>query len=240
MPDTGLRPESMQSSPWVASDGNEGGVTAMQERRENGDRREQMVRRLVEAAGVVIDRDGYAAATTPEILRQAGASRGALYHHFQRKEQLGDAILDRQRAFFDEVADQAASGPAPQFWLQALIDISHHYTASILQDPVLRAAVRLSIEPGPYQTAKSYAAPLGAVTAVLEAARAAGELQDHVTPEEASRTLVGCYSGVQLLALALAERQTLHQQVTAMWSLTMPGLARGHVLTQLRLGPPAS
>ncbi|MEU3706996.1 ScbR family autoregulator-binding transcription factor [Streptomyces anulatus] len=213
----------------------------MAERRENADRREQMIRRLVEAAGIVIDRDGYAAASTPAILRQAGVSRGALYHHFQRKEQLGDAVLDRQREFFEEVAEQAASGPAPELWLQALIDISHHYTASILQDPVLRAAVRLSIEPGPYQTAESYAAPLGAVTAVLESARTADELQDHVTPEEASRTLVGCYSGVQLLALALAERDALHQQVSAMWALTMPGLARPAVLTRLRLSaPPAS
>ncbi|MFL0028520.1 TetR family transcriptional regulator [Streptomyces sp. NBUL23] len=197
-----------------------------------------MVRRLVEAAGIVIDRAGYAAASTPEILREAGVSRGALYHHFQRKEQLGDAILDRQRAFFAGVAAQAASGPAPAFWLQALVDISHHYTASILDDPVLRAAVRLSIEPGPYQTAESYAAPLGAVTAVLESARAADELQDHVTPEEASRTLVGCYSGVQLLALALDERDALHQQVSAMWSLAMPGLARPAVLSRLRLSAP--
>lgn len=212
----------------------------MAESGEAGHRREEMVRRLVEAAGVVIDRNGYAAASTPEIVRQAGASRGALYHHFQSKEQLGDAILKRQREFFEQVSEQAGSGPVPQVWLQALIDISHHYTASILDDPVLRAAVRLSIEPGPYQTAESYAAPLGAVTAVLESARAADELQDYVQPAEAARTLVGCYSGIQLLALALAEREGLHEQVAAMWRMCMPGIARENVLTRLRLGPPES
>lgn len=238
MPGIGLRTGSVLPDSQVASDATEGGVTAMQENGDRGDRREQMVLRLVEAAGVVIDRAGYAGATTPEILRQAGVSRGGFYHHFEGKEQLGDAILDRQHEFFQKVSEQAASGPAPKVWLQALIDVSHLYTAGILEDPVLRAAVRLSIEPGPYQTAESYAGPLGAVTAVLESARAADELQDHVTPEEASRTLVGCYSGVQLLALALDERDALHQQVSAMWALIMPGLARPAVLTRLRLSAP--
>ncbi|MFI1227589.1 MULTISPECIES: TetR family transcriptional regulator [unclassified Streptomyces] len=196
------------------------------------------VERIVEAAGIVIDRAGYAGATTPEIQSLAGVSRGGFYHHFESKEQLGDAILARQHAFFQRVSAGAASGPVPEFWLQALIDISHHYTASILEDPVLRAAVRLSIEPGPYQTAESYAGPLGAVTAVLETARDADELQDHVEPVEAARTIVGCYSGVQMLSLALAERDGLHQQVSAMWALIMPGIARPAVLTRLRLGAP--
>ncbi|MFJ7327711.1 TetR family transcriptional regulator [Streptomyces cyaneofuscatus] len=202
------------------------------------DRGEQIVRRIIEAAGVIIARDGYTGATTPEIQRLAQVSRGGFYHHFDSKEQVGDAILAHQNTYFQQVAEQTASGPVPEFWLQALIDISHHYTAGLLEDPVLRAAVRLSIEPGPYQTAESYAGPLGAVTTVLESAREAGELQDHVEPVEASRTIVGCYSGVQMLSLALAERDGLHQQVSAMWSLTMPGLARAAVLTRLRLGAP--
>ncbi|MGW6289099.1 ScbR family autoregulator-binding transcription factor [Streptomyces sp. NPDC055107] len=212
----------------------------MQERGERAERREQTAQRIVEAAGVVIDRKGYTAASIPEIQDVAGVSRGGFYHHFASKQELGDAVLARQAEFFEQVSQRAGAEPAPALWLQALVDVSHQYTASILTDPVLRAAVRLSIEPGPYQTAESYAGPLGAVAAVLDAARDAGELQDHVTTQEASRTLVGCYSGVQLLALALAERETLHQQVTGMWSLIMPGLARPTVLSRLRLDAPDS
>ncbi|MEG9551681.1 ScbR family autoregulator-binding transcription factor [Streptomyces baarnensis] len=212
----------------------------MQERGERAERREQTAQRIVEAAGAVIDRKGYAAASIPEIQDVAGVSRGGFYHHFASKQEVGDAVLARQHQFFERVSEQAAAGPAPAVWLQALIDISHHYTASILQDPVLRAAVRLSIEPGPYQTAESYAGSLTAVITVLESARAAGELQDHVDPAEAARTLVGCYSGVQMLALAMEERDTLHRQVSSMWALVTPGLARPAVLTRLRLDPPDS
>ncbi len=204
------------------------------------DRAEQTVRRIVEAAGVVIDRDGYTGAATPEIQRRAGVSRGGFAHHFPTKADLGDAILARQHAYFRQVSERAESGPPPDLWLQALVDISYDYTYSIIRDPVMRAAVRLSTEPGPYQSADSYAAPLTAVTSVLESARQAGELQPYVIPAPVAQTLVGCFSGVQILSLALADREGLDQQVSAMWYVCMPGIARPDVFTRLRLNPPGA
>ncbi|MFJ1590916.1 ScbR family autoregulator-binding transcription factor [Kitasatospora albolonga] len=202
------------------------------------DRAEQTVRRIVEAAGVVIDRDGYAGAATPEIQRIAGVSRGGFAHHFPTKADLGDAILARQHTYFRRVAERAESGPPPDLWLQALVDISFDYAYSIIRDPVMRAAVRLSTEPGPYQSAESYATPLSAVTSVLESARRAGEVQPHVDPASVALTLVGCFSGVQIVSLALADREGLDRQVSAMWSVCMPGVARPEVFTRLRLEPP--
>ncbi len=120
------------------------------------------------------------------------------------------------------------------------MDISHHYTAGLLEDPVLRAAVRLSIEPGPYQTAESYAEFAGGRHRRSRIRARSRGAQVHVEPMEAARTLVGCYSGVQMLSLALAERDALHQQVSAMWALVMPGIARPEVFARLRLGPPRS
>ncbi|WP_435605009.1 hypothetical protein [Streptomyces bacillaris] len=46
------------------------------------------------------------------------------------------------------------------------------------------------------------------------------------------------YSGVQLLALALEERDQLYGQVAGMWRLQMHGLARPTVLGRLRLERP--
>lgn len=238
MPDKQLRLSSILPGPRVASAGTEGGVTVMQSG-DQADRREQTVQRIIEAAGIVIDREGYAGATTPEIQSLAGVSRGGFYHHFESKKAVGDAVLARQQEFFTRVAQDFA-GPGPDLWSQVLVDVSYRYTAAILDDPVLRAAVRLSIEPGPYLTRDSYRAPLDAVATILTSAREAGELQDDTDPAEAARTLVGCYSGVQLLALALAERDQLHAQVAAMWRLVMPGLARPETLERLRLDPPNS
>lgn len=164
LPDAHVSLRGLLPGPRVASGTTtEGGVTVQErgERGERAERREQTAQRIVEAAGIVIDRKGYTAASIPEIQDVAQVSRGGFYHHFASKQELGDAVLARQAAFFERVSKQTESGPAPTLWLQALTDISHQYTASILNDPVLRAAVRLSIEPGPYQTAESYAAPSG-------------------------------------------------------------------------------
>lgn len=50
--------------------------------------------KLLEAAFWEIYRQGYQAASLDEILKTAGVSKGALYHHFGSKLELGYAVLD--------------------------------------------------------------------------------------------------------------------------------------------------
>lgn len=88
--------------------------------------------RLIEAARAVFVKKGYAEASTPEIVRTAGATRGALYHHFEDKRALFRAVVEAEaqsvtaaieaasttvetqealaegsRAFFDAMSDAA-------------------------------------------------------------------------------------------------------------------------------------
>jgi AcrR family transcriptional regulator len=64
---------------------------------------------LLDAAIDCLCSDGYAAATTPEIARRAGVSRGAQLHHFPTKAELMAAAVEhllqrRLREFRDVVA----------------------------------------------------------------------------------------------------------------------------------------
>ncbi|WP_331751043.1 TetR/AcrR family transcriptional regulator (plasmid) [Streptomyces globisporus] len=198
------------------------------------DRAAATIQRIVQAAGEMIDRDGYAGASTLEIQKLARVSPGGFYHHFPNKKALGDAVLARQTTFFSEVAGE----PPPGLWLQFLVDVSFAYSEGIRKDPVLRAAVRLSTEPGPYQQAESYEAPLGAVSRLLEAAGQAGELRAGIPPARAAQTLVGCFTGVQTVSFIVTDRQDLEEQVSLMWAMCLPGIARPDVLALLRLSPP--
>jgi AcrR family transcriptional regulator len=47
---------------------------------------------LLKAARTIFAEQGYAAATTEEIVRRAKVTRGALYHHFEDKRALFDAV----------------------------------------------------------------------------------------------------------------------------------------------------
>ena len=49
--------------------------------------------KLVEVASTVFSQRGYTAASTEEIVRLAGVTRGALYHHFKNKQDLFFAVF---------------------------------------------------------------------------------------------------------------------------------------------------
>jgi AcrR family transcriptional regulator len=59
-------------------------------------------RRLVEVARDLFGRRGYEGTSVEDVLVASGVARGALYHHFQSKAELFDAVAE---ALFVEIAD---------------------------------------------------------------------------------------------------------------------------------------
>ncbi|WP_234332529.1 TetR/AcrR family transcriptional regulator [Streptomyces sp. NRRL S-87] len=86
----------MPKSPEAASAGPTEASAAPRRRQARGERR---VAQLLEAAAGVFCRNGYAAASTNAIAREAGVSPGTLYQFFPNKEaiavQLGDTLLHK-------------------------------------------------------------------------------------------------------------------------------------------------
>lgn len=61
--------------------------------------------RVVAAARELFGREGYKATSIEAVLGAAGVARGSLYHHFENKTALFDAVLDQ---VVGEIAEQAA------------------------------------------------------------------------------------------------------------------------------------
>lgn len=76
-------------------------------RRTQAERSEATRDALIEAARVLFAERGYAGVGTEEIVRAAGVTRGALYHHFAGKRDLFEAVYERIEA---ELAERIASG----------------------------------------------------------------------------------------------------------------------------------
>jgi AcrR family transcriptional regulator len=82
-------------------------------RRTQAQRRAATRRALLDAARSLFAEKGYHETTAEEIVRRAGLTRGALYHHFEDKKDLFRAVVDEMEGEIDEeieAAERAESG----------------------------------------------------------------------------------------------------------------------------------
>lgn len=97
----------------------------------NVERRAQMRARLIAAARALFVEKGYAEAGTPEIVRMAGATRGALYHHFDDKQALFRAVVEAEAAAVGAAIEHAGKQASEQ---EALVAGSHAFFEAMRQD----------------------------------------------------------------------------------------------------------
>ena len=76
-------------------------------RRTQAERTEATRTALIVAARPLFAERGYAGVGTEEIVRAAGVTRGALYHHFDGKRELFEAVYERIEV---ELAERIAAG----------------------------------------------------------------------------------------------------------------------------------
>ena len=76
-------------------------------RRTQAERTATTRRALLDAARSLFAERGYHGAAAEEIVRRAGLTRGALYHHFEDKKDLFRAVVDEMEAEIDERIEEA-------------------------------------------------------------------------------------------------------------------------------------
>lgn len=83
-------------------------------RRSQADRRAETKKALLAAARALIVEKGYAETGTPEIVKRANVTRGALYHHFDDKTDLMRALVNEEAAAVaSEIEADTHTGQSP-------------------------------------------------------------------------------------------------------------------------------
>ncbi|MFK7966586.1 MAG: TetR/AcrR family transcriptional regulator [Burkholderiaceae bacterium] len=98
-------------------------------RRSNEERKRQTRAALIKAARDLFVRDGYAETGTPEIVKAAKVTRGALYHHFTDKADLLKAVVTEEAHAVAEFINAQAAEPASP--LEGLLEGANAYFAAM-------------------------------------------------------------------------------------------------------------
>ncbi|MFD5829059.1 ScbR family autoregulator-binding transcription factor [Lentzea sp. NPDC060358] len=175
---------------------------------------------ILDAAAKVFDGSGFYGATLSDILLHASVTKGALYFHFQSKEQIAHALIDEQFAVWQPLRD------LPDIGLQTVIDLTHAMARRLQEDVRVRASIRLVIEQGTFAdpTPKAYLQWISVVESCLVQAQAKGDLIEGLDVNEVATYVIGSFTGVQVSSEVLAQRKDITQRVTTMWRIVLPGL----------------
>jgi AcrR family transcriptional regulator len=173
---------------------------------------------ILDAAAVVFDERGFNGASLSEILAKAGVTKGALYFHFSSKEELAQAIIEELWTDLPAVGEGEPG-------LQTLIDMSHVFGHNLWKNVRVRASNRLVGE-------ATFAAPApdvyrrwnGIINDVLKAAQARGDIRKDLDTERVAVWLGGTFLGIQTQSGILTGRTDIHERITDMWEICLPGL----------------
>ena len=167
-------------------------------RRTQRERREATIAALLVAARDRFAEDGYAATSLGAIAAAAGVTKGALYHHFDGKEELFAAVPAREHRRLGAIAE-AAAGELRDPW--AAVEAACLAFAQGAREP---GTQRITLHDAPLALSRSalHATPLHdlleraiALAAGGHDARALARLLQAATCEAASSTVLDDPSG---------------------------------------------
>ncbi|RJO78773.1 TetR family transcriptional regulator [Nocardia panacis] len=155
---------------------------------------------IIRSAAVEFGKSGYAAASLNRILEGSRATKGAMYFHFDSKEDLARAVLetavDRYRTSAERWLARTDLGALDT--LHGMID---EIALRLEHDIIVQAEFRLIIEPDFYRDVQSGGGRIvGRATRVL-AVRAIdqGQLRADADPDRFTRTVAAALAGQRYL-----------------------------------------
>lgn len=170
---------------------------------------------LVEAAFHEIHRNGFRAASLDAILGAAGVTKGALYHHFGSKTDLGYAVVDEViRPFVEENWKPAADAPN---MLDAAIELCKRLgrersdMALTLGCPFNNLINEMSpVDEGFRERLHAILTQWrSGIIAATTRAQAAGQVRSDVDPAAVASLVISCIEGCVGVAKATQSREFL-------------------------------
>jgi len=179
--------------------------------RTQAQRSEQTQAALIAAARRLFAERGYSAVGTEEIVREAGVTRGALYHHFAGKRELMLAVYEQlESELAQELADSVTPGAGVLDTLRAGAErfLDHCLEPEIQQIALLDAPAVLGWEQW-REVGARYG--LGLIEGLLTAGMESGEVRRQPI-ESLAHALLGALDEVAMLVARADDPKTARRE----------------------------
>lgn len=172
----------------------------------------QTRQQIVVAAANLFSRVGFERARLNDIVGESGLTRGAIYFHFQSKDELAKIVVDQfQTTSIEAVAEIAATG---QCAMCQIVMLNREMGRLLTADPVMRAGIRLTIElnsgEGPVP---AYLAWIEALHYLVSLGIHEGDVRAGITPKDAAVFIAGAFVGAQVLSQAVSGLEDLPERI---------------------------
>ncbi|GAA5065922.1 TetR family transcriptional regulator [Nocardia callitridis] len=151
---------------------------------------------IIRSAAVEFGKSGYAAASLNRILEGSRATKGAMYFHFDSKEELARAVLEtaveRYRSTVERWLGRTDLSP-----LDVLHGMFDEMALRLEHDIIVQAEYRLIIEPDFYRDVQTGGGQILGRAAKTLAVRAVeqGQLRADADPDRFGRTIAAALAG---------------------------------------------
>lgn len=186
---------------------------AVPARRRQADRRERSRDALLEAAARGISRSGYANLRLEDVAREAGYTRGALYHQFAGKQELTLAVVAWvEDTWYSEIGELISRSADPVAALRAIARGHAVYCRRDIAHVMMALRVEFSGQDSPIERAVAHAVGrvVGDCTQLIELARERGLVSPGASPKLLAPALIGAIEG---LVIAISGAQPLDEEL---------------------------
>ncbi len=191
------------------------GVTAPRARRSQAERSEATRGALIAAARPLFAERGYAGVGTEEIVRAAGVTRGALYHHFDGKRELFEAVYEQiESELTVRIATEALGDGRPLSPLAAMRAGAEMFLRACTDPEVQRIALLDGPSVLGWDRWREIGAEhgLGLIKGILQAAIEAGEIGEQpVLP--LAHVLMGALDEAAMLVARAEDPEAAREEV---------------------------
>jgi AcrR family transcriptional regulator len=173
--------------------------------------------KLLTATAQAINDVTYERATLADIARRAGVTTGALYFHFPSKEALAHAVIETQSSRSQEKARATVEAGHPA--LEAMLRVSADLMRDIVDDPLIRAGIRLTTEIHILEAppTKSWHDWIVFNDAMMTRARDEGDLNPAIDIPVVAEVLTGSIGGMHILSSLMEDIPGLIYRAAALW-----------------------